>query len=95
MVVTKLKTVRPAPTNRYEDRGNWRLVCKKRLLELKPGFVVETHAGKRVIITGLQPPHKYTPMGRVSVTQAGGRGSSTQYYPSVIDAEYQYTGELS
>ena len=91
----RLKTVRPAPTNRYEDRDNWRLVDTKGARELQIGSVVQTSNGERVTITGLQPPHKSSSQGKVSVTATGERRWSQQFYASVVSAEYQYTGEFS
>lgn len=88
----RLKTAQSAPTNRYEDRDNWRLVDKKRLLELRPGFVAQTNNGERVVITSLHPPLKESSQGKVVVQPTGDRRGSMSYYASVIGAEFQYQG---
>ena len=90
----KLKTVRPEPRNRYEDRENWRLVDKERALEIKVGDTVKTRDGERHIVQYLQPPHKCSSQGKVTVQQKG-RSWQDTWYASVVGCEYQYIGDLS
>lgn len=94
MTIIKLDTTRPAPTNRYEDRDNWRLVDKERALELKVGDKAKTFRDERVVITWLNPPHKCSSQGKVSV-QFVGKEWKQEVYASVIGAEFEYVGDLS
>lgn len=94
MTTLKLKTARPEPRDRYEDRENWRLVDTERALEIKVGDTVKTRDGERHIVQYLQPPHKCSSQGKVTVQQKG-RSWQDTWYASVVGCEYQYTGDLS
>lgn len=77
--------------NRYEDRNNWKLLDTETGEEIKVGDVRSTGRNERVQITGLQPPHKPSSQGKVSVKSVQD-GWSMQYYASVVGGTYEWTG---
>lgn len=93
-----MKTVRLAPSimtdNRYDSPKGWHLVDTKTLKEIKVGDKRTLEAGEEVKITWLNPPHKPSSQGKVSVEFIG-RDWSQEFYASVIGAEYQYEGDTS
>lgn len=76
-------------TSKYDTREGWKLVNTNTLTEIKVGDQVETSDGEKVKITWLNPPHKPSSQGKVSVEFIG-RDWSQEFYASVVGAEYQY-----
>lgn len=77
--------------NRYDDRENWVLLDKDTGEEIKVGDIRSTGRGERVEVTYLQPPHKPSSQGKVSVKSVD-EGWSMQYYASVVGGVYEWKG---
>lgn len=78
-------------TDRYNDRENWILLDQETGKEIKVGDIRETGKDERVEITWLQPPHKPSSQGKVSVKSVE-HGWTMQYYASVVGGVYEWTG---
>ena len=97
MMTIKLKLQdRPAPTSRYQTRDGWILVDKKRKLKIEVGDTVMDSDGVHYVVEYMQPPHKCSSQGKVTVKEAlEQRDWTNTWYASVVGCEYQYTGDLS
>jgi hypothetical protein len=89
----KIVTLAPmADDGRYASRDGWELVDKETGKKLHVGDYVHTSKDERVEITWLNPPHKCSSQGKVCVRGTGDDVFQSQYYASVIGAEYLYMG---
>ncbi len=65
-----------------------KLVYQNTKTEVKVGDVAHTFRGVPVIVCSIHAPHKPASTGRVSVKSMCDRGYFSDYYPSVINAEW-------
>ncbi len=93
-----MKTIKLAPSasndDRFSTREGWQLVDKETGEEIKVGDVRSTGKGESVTITGLQPPHKASSQGKVSVKSVEQEWQQ-QFYASVVGGVYNYVGDAS
>lgn len=93
-----MKTIILAPQasndDRYSSRDGWQLVDQETGDEIKVGDVRSTGKGESVTITYLQPPHKASSQGKVSVKSVEEEWSMS-YYASVVGGVYNYVGDTA
>ena len=91
---TIMMTPEASNDDRYNSRDGWQLVDKETGAEIKVGDVRSTGKGESVTITGLQPPHKASSQGKVSVKSVEAEWQQ-QFYASVVGGVYNYVGDAS
>jgi hypothetical protein len=83
-------------TSKYDTREGWKLIDDETGNEIKVGDIRQTgRKGEDVEITWMQPPHKCSSQGKVSVKYVGESGWTQQFYASVVGGRYEYLGDES